>query len=52
MNTLLTGLLKLRNRHLFVFDIIVFLITPLLALILRLDGNLALAKYISDSNNY
>ncbi|NJR14326.1 MAG: polysaccharide biosynthesis protein [Calothrix sp. CSU_2_0] len=41
-------LLKLRNRHLFVFDVIIFSITPLVALILRLDGNLALQSYLSD----
>lgn len=45
---LLRNLLKLRNRHLLIFDIIVFAITPLLALILRLDGNLALQAYIPD----
>ena len=47
MNKLCKWVLKLRNRHLFIFDIIVFSIIPLLALILRLDGNLALAKYTS-----
>ncbi|NJM21230.1 MAG: polysaccharide biosynthesis protein [Richelia sp. RM2_1_2] len=45
---LLSKLLKLRNRHLLIFDLIVFAITPLLALILRLDGDLALQSYISD----
>ncbi|MGF1672955.1 MAG: nucleoside-diphosphate sugar epimerase/dehydratase, partial [Rivularia sp. (in: cyanobacteria)] len=45
---LLSKLLKLRNRHLLIFDVIVFMITPLLALILRLDGDLALQSYISD----
>ncbi len=45
---LLNNLLKLRNRHLFIFDIVFSAITPLLALILRLDGNLALQPYISD----
>jgi FlaA1/EpsC-like NDP-sugar epimerase len=47
VNGLLSKLQKLRNRHLFVFDLIVFSVTPLLALILRLDGNLALEPYIS-----
>jgi FlaA1/EpsC-like NDP-sugar epimerase len=47
LNTLLNPLLNLRNRHLFLLDIIGFSITPLLGLILRLDGNLALAKYTS-----
>jgi FlaA1/EpsC-like NDP-sugar epimerase len=47
VNRLLSKLLKLRNRHLLFFDIVVFSITPLLALILRLDGNLALEPYIS-----
>ncbi|MBF2017210.1 MAG: polysaccharide biosynthesis protein [Rivularia sp. T60_A2020_040] len=45
---LLSKLLKLRNRHLLIFDVIVFAITPLLALILRFDGDLALQSYISD----
>jgi FlaA1/EpsC-like NDP-sugar epimerase len=45
---LLRNLLKLRNRHLFIFDIVVFAITPFLALILRLDGDLALQPYIWD----
>lgn len=31
-------LTELRNRHLFIIDIAIFLITPLLALVLRLDG--------------
>lgn len=37
--------LKLRNRHLFIIDAITFLITPLLALILRLDGSVELDSY-------
>jgi FlaA1/EpsC-like NDP-sugar epimerase len=45
-NSLLSALLKLRNRHLFIFDIIVFSVTPLLALLLRLDNNL-IAGYLS-----
>ncbi len=45
---LLKNLLKLKNRHLLFFDILVFAITPLLALILRLDGNLALQAYVPD----
>ncbi|NMG08835.1 nucleoside-diphosphate sugar epimerase/dehydratase [Brasilonema sp. UFV-L1] len=44
-NGLLSTLLQLRNRHLFIFDIIVFSITPLLALLLLLDGNLDIAYY-------
>ncbi|WP_414585253.1 polysaccharide biosynthesis protein [Scytonema sp. PCC 10023] len=47
-NVLLSTLLKLRNRHLFIFDIIVFSITPLLALLLRLDGRLDIAFYSSE----
>ncbi|MTJ07351.1 MULTISPECIES: nucleoside-diphosphate sugar epimerase/dehydratase [unclassified Anabaena] len=38
---------KVRNRHWFICDIIIFTITPLLALFLRLDGNLNLQEYIS-----
>ncbi|KYC40129.1 capsule biosynthesis protein CapD [Scytonema hofmannii PCC 7110] len=47
-NSLLSALLKLRNRHLFICDITIFSVTPLLALLLRLDGNLDIATYISD----
>ncbi|MEO1427939.1 MAG: nucleoside-diphosphate sugar epimerase/dehydratase [Cyanobacteria bacterium J06633_8] len=42
------NLLKLRNRHLLIFDVIFFSFTPLLALILRLDGDLAFQPYVSD----
>ena len=45
---LLRNLLKLKNRHILIFDIVVFTITPVLALILRLDGDLAIQPYISD----
>lgn len=45
---LLRNLLNLRSRHLLIFDVLVFTITPILALILRLDGDLALQPYISD----
>lgn len=48
INTLLCQLLKLRNSHFLIFDIIVFSSTPLLALFLRLDGNLVLEQYIHD----
>ncbi|QLE40892.1 polysaccharide biosynthesis protein [Nostoc sp. C052] len=44
----LNKLLHLRNRHFFFCDLILFSITPLLALILRLDGALPLKEYISD----
>jgi FlaA1/EpsC-like NDP-sugar epimerase len=47
-NSLLTTLLKLRNRHLFVCDVIVFLITPFLALLFRLDSRQAITSYISE----
>ncbi|BAZ54068.1 polysaccharide biosynthesis protein CapD [Nostoc sp. NIES-4103] len=46
INRLLSKLLKLRNRHLFICDMIVFSITPFLALLLRLDGNVELQGYI------
>jgi len=46
INTLLTRLLKLNNYHLFICDVIGFSITPLLALILRLDGRIAFAEYM------
>ncbi|WP_017744896.1 polysaccharide biosynthesis protein [Scytonema hofmannii] len=48
INSLLSSLLNLRNRHLFICDLVIFSITPILALILRLDGNLALEPYVSD----
>jgi FlaA1/EpsC-like NDP-sugar epimerase len=48
INYLYSRFLKLRNRHLFLFDFIVFTITPLLALILRLDGTLKISPYLSD----
>jgi hypothetical protein len=35
VNSLLSKLLKLRNRHLFVCDILIFAVTPFLALSLR-----------------
>jgi FlaA1/EpsC-like NDP-sugar epimerase len=48
LNGVSSKLLKLRNRHLFVFDIAIFSVTPLLALILRLDGSLVIKPYVSD----
>ncbi len=45
-NILLKELLKMRNRHLLILDVIVFSFTPILALILRLDGDLALEPYL------
>lgn len=47
MNTFLRGVLKLRNHHFLVIDTIFLAATPLLALILRLDGSVDLAQYIS-----
>src|SRR3569832_901923 len=44
-NSLLSALQKLRNRHLFLFDIIAFSVTPILALLLRLDGKMNIASY-------
>jgi FlaA1/EpsC-like NDP-sugar epimerase len=46
--TLLSQLLKLRNRHFLIFDLIVFLLTPFLALFLCLNGNLAFNQYMPD----
>jgi FlaA1/EpsC-like NDP-sugar epimerase len=48
INNLLCRFLKLRNRHFLIFDIIIFLITPFLALLLLLDGHLVLEEYIPD----
>ncbi len=36
---------KLRNRHFLVIDILAFMITPLLALMLRMDGNVPYDRY-------
>ncbi len=47
LNKVLSLFLHLRNRHFFIFDIIVFSITPFLALMLLLDSNIALEPYIS-----
>jgi len=44
-NKVLTKLLHLRNRHFFIFDVIILSLTPLLALILHSDSNLVLEKY-------
>ncbi|MDZ8184593.1 MAG: nucleoside-diphosphate sugar epimerase/dehydratase [Nostoc sp. ChiSLP02] len=41
-------LLLLRNRHFFFCDLILFSITPLLALMLRLDGDIIIKEYISE----
>ncbi|WP_414586031.1 polysaccharide biosynthesis protein [Scytonema sp. PCC 10023] len=48
MNILLDQLLKLRNRHFLIFDIVVFLMTPLLALLLLFNGHLVLEQHIPD----
>jgi FlaA1/EpsC-like NDP-sugar epimerase len=40
------GVLKLRNRHFLIIDFSVFLITPLLALAIRLDELFTLAPYV------
>jgi FlaA1/EpsC-like NDP-sugar epimerase len=36
---------KLRNRHFLVIDILAFIITPVLALMLRMDGNVPYDRY-------
>lgn len=43
--TLSKKLSELRNRHFFFIDTIIFLITPLVALVLRLDGSVKLEPY-------
>ncbi|MEH1966448.1 polysaccharide biosynthesis protein [Nostoc sp.] len=45
--SLLRKLLELKNTHLLIFDIIIFSITPLLALLIRLDGSLDIEADIS-----
>lgn len=48
INSILSKLLKLRNRHFFILDVIVFSMTPLLALLLHLDSHLYLQADISE----
>ncbi|MDF5718731.1 MAG: nucleoside-diphosphate sugar epimerase/dehydratase [Rhizonema sp. NSF051] len=47
-NSLLSKFLKLRNRHLFIGDIFGFTTIPFLSLLLRFDGNLAIATYLPE----
>lgn len=47
-NTLLSNLLNMRNKHLLLCDICLFAITPLLALMIRLDGDFSLNAYIKE----
>ncbi|MCF2147317.1 polysaccharide biosynthesis protein [Desmonostoc muscorum LEGE 12446] len=47
ISKLLKNLLNIRNRHLFIFDILVFLITTFLALNLGLDGKFFIEEYKS-----
>ena len=44
-NFLNNKLARLRNRHLLFFDFIILLVTPLLALVLRLDGQIDFSLY-------
>jgi len=46
-NFLNKGILKLRNRHLLVLDLLFLLISPFLALTLRLDVRVDLDTYIT-----
>ncbi|MUG92470.1 NAD-dependent epimerase/dehydratase family protein [Scytonema sp. UIC 10036] len=48
LKSLLSSLLNLRNHHLFICDLVIFSITPLLALLLRFDGHLVIAPYVLD----
>lgn len=47
ITNLFRKLLELKNTHLLIFDIIIFLITPLLTLFIRLDGSLNLQAHLS-----
>lgn len=47
-NTYLSRLLSMRNKHLLICDICLFAITPLLALMIRLDGDFSLNAYIKE----
>ncbi len=38
-------ILRVRNLHLFIIDVIIFSITPILALYIRLDGSVAIKQY-------
>ena len=45
VNFLTDFLLKFRNRHFLVIDVLVFLVTPAIALALRTDGGTSLIHY-------
>jgi FlaA1/EpsC-like NDP-sugar epimerase len=45
MEMLVAFMAKLRNRHFLVMDVLAFLLTPMLALMLRMDGSLPLDRY-------
>lgn len=49
---MLTGLLSLRNRHLFVLDIIFLALTPILALVLRLDAPGKVLQFLAPLGRY
>lgn len=46
--TLYKQLIKLKNSHYFAIDIIIFLLTPTLALVLRLDGSVDFSQHVPD----
>ncbi|MDJ0737199.1 MAG: nucleoside-diphosphate sugar epimerase/dehydratase [Nostocaceae cyanobacterium] len=48
LNPVLTKFIKVRNYHLLILDLVIFSSLPLLALFLRLDGNLNLNFYLSE----
>jgi FlaA1/EpsC-like NDP-sugar epimerase len=45
MNAITKVFFNLKNRHYFVFDAIVFLLLPIIAFAIRLDGNVDMVKY-------
>ncbi|UKO97595.1 polysaccharide biosynthesis protein [Nostoc sp. UHCC 0870] len=48
VNHFLRSFLNLRNKYLIIIDSIIFIITPLLALLLSSDGTMGLRTYISE----
>jgi FlaA1/EpsC-like NDP-sugar epimerase len=45
LQNLYNRILKVRNRHFFALDLVAFMITPFLALVIRLDWNFDLSNY-------
>lgn len=48
INTIYNKLNNLRNRHFFIIDLLITLLTPAFSLILRFDGNITIANFIPE----